>query len=64
MTTSRFTPEARRILEETSDKFVGYDGADMFEAAKECQFGIVKKNGEWALDEELLAGEKSFFKMF
>ena len=64
MTTSRFTPEAKRVLNDTADKFVGYDGADMFEAAKECQFGIVKKNGEWALDEELLAGEKSFFKMF
>ena len=64
MTTSRFTPEAKRILEETADKYVGYDGADVFETAKECQFGIVKKNGEWTLDEELLAGEKSFFRMF
>ena len=64
ITTSRFTPEAKRILEETSDKFVGYDCADLYEAAKECQFGIVKKNGEWVLDEELLSGEKAFFKMF
>ena len=64
ITTSRFTPEAKRILDETSDKFVGYDGNDLFEAAKECGFGLVKKNGEWALDDELLSGEKAFFKMF
>ncbi len=64
ITTSRFTPEAKRILDETSDKFVGYDGNDLFEAAKECGFGIVRKNGEWALDDELLSGEKAFFKMF
>ena len=64
MTTSRFTAEARRILDETSDKYVGYDGTDVFEAAKECQFGVIKNNGEWALDEELLSGEKSFFRMF
>ena len=63
ITTSRFTNEAKKILEETSDKFVGYDGADLFEAAKECSFGIVKKNGEWVLDEELLSGEKAFFNM-
>ena len=64
ITTSRFTPEARRILDETADKFVGYDASDLYEAAKECQFGIIKKNGEWSLDEELLSGEKAFFKMF
>ena len=63
ITTSRFTPEAKRIFEETADKFVGYDGADLYEAAKECEFGIVKKNGEWALDENLLSGEKAFFNM-
>jgi len=64
ITTSRFTAEAKKILDDTADKFVGYDGADLYEAAKECQFGIIKKNGEWALDEELLAGEKAFFKMY
>lgn len=64
ITTSRFTPEAKRILEETSDKFVGYDGADLYETAKECGFGIVKKNGEWALDENLLSGTKAFFNMY
>lgn len=64
ITTSRFTPEAKRLLNDVSDKFVGYDGDDLFETAKECAFGIVKKNGEWVLDEELLAGEKAFFKMF
>ncbi len=63
MTTSRFTPEAKRILDETSDKFVGYDGADLYETAKECEFGVIKKNGEWVLDEQLLSGTKAFFNM-
>lgn len=63
ITTSRFTPEAKRILDDTSDKFVGYDGADVYETAKECEFGIVKKNGEWVLDEQLLSGTKAFFNM-
>ena len=61
ITTSRFTPEAKRILEETSNKFVGYDGTDLFETAKECEFGIIRKNGEWALDENLLSGERALF---
>lgn len=64
ITTSRFTPEARKILDDTSDKFVGYDGTDLYEVAKECAFGLVKKNGEWTLDEELLSGEKAFFRMY
>ena len=64
ITTSRFTQVARKILEETSDKFVGYDGQDLFECAKECGFGIVQKNGVFVLDEELLSGEKAFFRMF
>ncbi len=63
ITTSRFTPEAKRILDAMSDKIVGYDGNDLFEAAKECEFGIVKKNGEWILDEKLLSGTKAFFYM-
>ena len=63
MTTSRFTPEAKKILNDTSDKFVGYDGADIYETAKECGFGLVKKNGEWILDEALLLGMKAFFNM-
>lgn len=63
MTTSRFTPEAKKILDDTSDKFVGYDGADIYETAKECGFGLVKKNGEWTLDEELLSDAKAFFHM-
>ena len=62
ITTSRFTAEAKKILEDTSDKFVGYDGNDLYETAKECGYGIVKKNGEWVLDEELLSGEKAFFR--
>ncbi len=63
ITTSRFTPEAKRILEDTADKFVGYDGEDLYETAKECGFGIVKKNGEYVLDENLFSGEKAFFNM-
>lgn len=63
ITTSRFTPEARRIFDDTSDKFVGYDGADLYETAKECEFGVIKKNGEWVLDEQLLSGTKAFFNM-
>ena len=31
--------------------------------AKECSFGLVKKNGEWMLDEKLLSGTKAFFDM-
>ena len=61
--TSRFTPDAKRLLDVMSDKIVGYDGADLYETAKECQFGLIKKNGEWALDEALLSGEKAFFQM-
>ena len=43
---------------------MGYDGQDLFEVAKECSFGVVKKNGVWALDDALLAGEKAFFRAF
>ena len=64
ITTSRFTPEAKRILEEMSDKIVGYDGNDLFEAAKECEFGLIKRGGEWTLDERLLSGTKAFFNLF
>ena len=63
ITTSRFTPDAKRILNAMSDKIVGYDGEDVFEAAKECQFGLVYENGNWKLDEKLLSGEKAFFNM-
>ena len=64
VTTSRFTPDAKRILEDMSDKIVGYDGNDLYETAKECEFGLIKKNGEWTLDEKLLSGVKAFFNMF
>lgn len=64
ITTSRFTPEARRILDVMQEKIIGYDGNDLYEAAKECAFGLVKKNGEWALDEKLLSGTKAFFHMY
>ncbi len=63
MTTSKFTPDAKVILDTMSDKIVGYDGDDLFEAAKECSFGVFKRNGEWVLDEQLLSGEKAFFQM-
>ena len=64
ITTSRFTPEAKRILEDMSDKIVGYDGEDLFEAAKECAFGVIEKNGAWVLDEKLLSGTKAFFNLY
>lgn len=63
VTTSRFTPDAKRILETMSDKIVGYDGEDLYEAAKECRFGVVFENGNWKLDEKLLSGTKAFFNM-
>ena len=64
ITTSRFTPEAKSVLETMSEQIIGYDGTDLFEAAKECQFGIIKRNGEWVLDENLLSSGKVFFTMF
>ncbi len=64
ITTSRFTPEAKHILEDMSNKIVGYDGEDLFEAAKECAFGVIEKNGVWSLDETLLSGTKAFFNLY
>ena len=64
ITTSRFTPEAKRILDTMSDKIVGYDGVDLYEAAKECSFGVIEKNGNWVLDEKLLSGSKAFFHLY
>ena len=64
VTTSRFTPEAKRLLDDMSDIIVGYDGNDLYETAKECQFGLVYENGNWKLDEQLLSGTKAFFRMF
>lgn len=63
VTTSRFTPEARELLETMADRFIGYDGDDVFDAAKECSFGLKEKDGEWTLDEELLSGGKAFFNL-
>ena len=64
ITTSRFTPEAKAVLDTMSEQIIGYDGSDLYEAAKECQFGIIKRNGEWVLDENLLSSGKVFFTMF
>jgi hypothetical protein len=47
-----------------SDKIVGYDGNDVYEAAKECAFGLTQKNGEWVLDEKVLSGSKAFFNLW
>ncbi len=63
ITTSHFTPEARELLETMSDNFIGYDEDDVFEAAKECSFGLMEKDGEWQLDEALLSGGKAFFNL-
>ena len=64
VTTSRFTDGAKDILESLSADFIGYDGDDVFDAAKECSFGLIEKDGKWQLDEKLLSGEKAFFNMF
>ena len=63
VTTSRFTEGAREILESLSADFIGYDGDDVYEAAKECSFGLYEKDGKWRLDDKLLSGEKAFFNM-
>lgn len=64
VTTSYFTAGAKEMLEQMSDKFVGYDADDLFEAAKECAFGVTQKDGQWVLDEKLLAGDKAFFNLY
>lgn len=64
ITTSYFTAGSKEILEKMSDQFVGYDGDDLFEAAKECSFGLIQENGEWKLDERLFVGEKAFFNLY
>ena len=64
ITTSAFTTGAKEMLDKMSDKFVGYDGDDLYETAKECQFGVIRdEKGNWKIDEELLSGKKSFFFM-
>lgn len=63
VTTSYFTDGAREIFDSMSADFIGYDGNDVFETAKECGFGIVQKDGKWTLDEKLLAGGKAFFEL-
>lgn len=63
VTTSTFTKDAKDALEVLGEKFIGYDGNDVFETAKECGFGLIKVNGVWQLDEKLLAGDKAFFNL-
>lgn len=63
VTTSTFTKDAKDALEVLGEKFIGYDGNDIFETAKECEFGLIKVNGVWQLDEKLLAGDKAFFNL-
>lgn len=63
VTTSHFTDGAKAILESLNADFVGYDGDDVFETAKECRFGLIQKDGKWQLDEKLLSGEKAFFDL-
>lgn len=63
VTASRFTDGAREILENMSADFIGYDGDDVFDAAKECEFGLKQVNGKWVLDDKLLSGEKAFFEL-
>ena len=64
ITSSYFTAGAKEMLDKMSDRFVGYDGDDLFETAKECSFGLVQKDGEWQLDERVFAGEKAFFNLY
>ena len=63
VTTSTFTKDAKDALEVLGEKFIGYDGNDVFETAKECEFGLIKVNGVWQLDEKLLADDKAFFNL-
>ncbi len=63
ITTSRFTPEARRMLDEMADKIVGYDQNEVFEMAKKCEFGLIERDGAWTLDEELLSGMDAFYNL-
>lgn len=63
MTTSHFTKEARELLTLLGEKFIGYDGDDVFETAKECEFGLIKENGVYKIDEKLLSSDKAFFHM-
>lgn len=63
VTTSTFTKEAKEVLSVLGEKFIGYDGNDVYETAKECGFGLIQVNGVWQLDEKLLSSDKAFFNM-
>ncbi len=64
ITTSHFHEAVKEILQDMNDEFVAYDCDDVFETAKESQFGLLFKDGKWQLDEKLLSGEKAFFELF
>ena len=51
VTTSTFTKEAKEVLSVLGEKFIGYDGNDVYDTAKECGFGLIQVNGVWQLDE-------------
>lgn len=63
MTTSVFSSDAKAMLSAMSADFVGYDGSDVFDAAKECGFGVKEENGRMVLDEKLLSGTDAFYEM-
>lgn len=63
MTTSVFSSDAKAMLSAMSADFVGYDGSDVFDAAKECRFGVKEENGRLVLDEKLLSGTDAFYEM-
>lgn len=63
VTTSTFTKEAKEVLSVLGEKFIGYDGNDVYDTAKECGFGLIQVNGVWQLDEKLLSSDKAFFNM-
>ena len=64
ITTSHFHDAVKEVLRDMDDEFVAYDADDVFEVAKECQFGLLYKDGKWEIDEKLLSSEKAFFEMF
>ncbi len=52
-TTSDFHPSATAFLDGI-DNCVGVDGSRLFDMAKECQYGMKKKQDAWSVDKNLL----------